>query len=122
MLHGVRYGDVCAGAEKHAVACAFATGSRNAERAFTLALRLQIPAPRTLNKGRLDQKTKGDKEPMKAFVNLLKDEQGASMAEYALLLALIAVATIGALQVLQGQIVGVFERAGDAIDTALPAS
>jgi Flp pilus assembly pilin Flp len=55
-------------------------------------------------------------------VNLLKDEQGASMAEYALLLALIAVATIGALQVLQGQIVGVFERAGDAIDTALPAS
>jgi Flp pilus assembly pilin Flp len=59
---------------------------------------------------------------MKALKNLLKDEQGASMAEYALLLALIAVATIGALQVLSGQIVGVFERAGDAIDTALPAS
>ena len=59
---------------------------------------------------------------MKALKNLLKDEQGASMAEYALLLALIAVATIGALQVLSGQIVGVFERAGDSIDTALPAS
>ena len=39
---------------------------------------------------------------MKALTNLCKDEQGASMAEYALLLALIAVATIGALQVLQG--------------------
>jgi Flp pilus assembly pilin Flp len=59
---------------------------------------------------------------MKALKNLLKDEQGASMAEYALLLALIAVATIGALQVLQGQIVGVFEASGDAIDAALPAS
>jgi Flp pilus assembly pilin Flp len=43
------------------------------------------------------------------------------MAEYALLLALIAVATIGALQVLQGQIVGVFDRAGTAMNAALPA-
>ena len=37
---------------------------------------------------------------MKVLTQLLNDEQGASMAEYALLLALIAVATIGALQVL----------------------
>jgi len=59
---------------------------------------------------------------MNLFSNLLKDEQGASMAEYALLLALIAVATIGALQVLSGQIVGVFEASGDAIQGALPAS
>jgi Flp pilus assembly pilin Flp len=59
---------------------------------------------------------------MNVIKNLLKDEQGASMAEYALLLALIAVATIGALQVLSGQIVGVFEASGDAIDAALPAS
>jgi len=59
---------------------------------------------------------------MEILKNLLKDEQGASMAEYALLLALIAVATIGALQVLSGQIVGVFEASGDAIDAALPAS
>ena len=43
------------------------------------------------------------------------------MAEYALLLALIAVATIGALQVLQGQIVGVFDRVGTAMNAALPA-
>jgi Flp pilus assembly pilin Flp len=34
---------------------------------------------------------------------------------------LIAVSTIGALQVLQGQIVGVFNRAGTALSGALPA-
>jgi Flp pilus assembly pilin Flp len=59
---------------------------------------------------------------MKALESFLKDEQGATMAEYALLLALIAVATIGALQILHGQIVGVFQASGDAIDAALPAS
>jgi len=59
---------------------------------------------------------------MTVLTNLFKDEQGASMAEYALLLALIAVATIGALQVLSGQIIGVFQASGDAIDAALPAS
>jgi Flp pilus assembly pilin Flp len=58
---------------------------------------------------------------MSTFTNLLQDEQGASMAEYALLLALIAVATIGALQVLSGQIVGVFEASGNAIESAIPA-
>ena len=59
---------------------------------------------------------------MKLINNLYQDEQGAAMAEYALLLALIAVAAIGVLQVLGGQITGVFDRAGDAIDEALPAS
>ena len=59
---------------------------------------------------------------MNVFKQLFNDEQGASMAEYALLLALIAVAAIGVLQVLGGPITGVFERAGDAIDEALPAS
>ena len=57
---------------------------------------------------------------MTATKRLLVDESGASLAEYGLLLALIAVATIGALQVLQGQIVGIFERAGAAVDAALP--
>ena len=52
----------------------------------------------------------------------LNDETGASMAEYALLLALIAVASIGALNVLQGQIQGVFERVGDELDSAGVAS
>jgi pilus assembly protein Flp/PilA len=59
---------------------------------------------------------------MTTIKTLLHDEQAASMAEYALLLALIAVAAIGVLQVLGGQITGVFQRAGDAIDEALPAS
>jgi Flp pilus assembly pilin Flp len=59
---------------------------------------------------------------MEIIKNLCNDEQGASMAEYALLLALIAVAAIGVLQVLGGQIRGVFEFSGDAIDEALPAS
>jgi pilus assembly protein Flp/PilA len=59
---------------------------------------------------------------MELIKNLFNDEQAASMAEYALLLALIAVAAIGVLQVLGGQITGVFQRAGDAIDEALPAS
>ena len=66
-------------------------------------------------------KSTGRTKNMKVLTQLLNDEQGASMAEYALLLALIAVATIGALQVLQGQIVGVFDRAGTAMNAALPA-
>ena len=59
---------------------------------------------------------------MEIIKSLYQDEQGAAMAEYALLLALIAVTAIGVLQVLGGQITSVFERAGDAIDEALPAS
>jgi Flp pilus assembly pilin Flp len=59
---------------------------------------------------------------MQIIKQLCNDEQGATMAEYALLLALIAVTAIGVLQILGGQISGVFERAGDAIDEALPAS
>ena len=59
---------------------------------------------------------------MEIIKSLYQDEQGAAMAEYALLLALIAVTAIGVLQVLGGQISSVFERAGDAIDEALPAS
>ena len=59
---------------------------------------------------------------MELIKNLYRDERAASMVEYALLLALIAVSAIGVLQVLSGQISSVFERTGDAIDEALPAS
>ena len=59
---------------------------------------------------------------MELIKNLYRDERAASMVEYALLLALIAVSAIGVLQVLGGQITAVFERTGDAIDEALPAS
>jgi len=71
--------------------------------------------------GSIGARTKKE-TPMKLIKELCNDEQGAAMAEYALLLALIAVAAIGVLQVLGGQITAVFERAGDAIDEALPAS
>ena len=52
--------------------------------------------------------------------SLILDETAASMAEYALLLALVAVASIGALTVLRTQIVGVFDRVGTAIDGTIP--
>jgi Flp pilus assembly pilin Flp len=48
------------------------------------------------------------------------DETAASMAEYALLLALVAVASIGALTVLRNQIVGVFDRVGTALSGTIP--
>ena len=43
---------------------------------------------------------------LKTFI---RDEQGASMAEYAMLLALIAVATIAAVTALRDQIIAVFQ-------------
>ena len=49
---------------------------------------------------------------------LLKDEQGASMAEYAMLLALIAVATIAAVQGLRDQIVAVFNTSASTMAAA----
>jgi len=48
----------------------------------------------------------------------LSDEKGASMAEYALLLALIAVGTIGAVTVLRNQIIGVFDRTSTGLEAA----
>lgn len=53
------------------------------------------------------------------FVNaLLVDEQGASMAEYAMLLALIAVATIGAVTALRNQIVAIFNTSASTLGSA----
>ena len=49
---------------------------------------------------------------------LLKDETGASMAEYAMLLALIAVATIGAVQALRNQIISVFNKSASTLSSA----
>jgi Flp pilus assembly pilin Flp len=46
------------------------------------------------------------------------DEQGASMAEYAMLLALIAVATIGAVTALRDQIVAVFNASASTLGNA----
>jgi Flp pilus assembly pilin Flp len=49
---------------------------------------------------------------------LIHDETGASMAEYAMLLALIAVATIGAVQALRTQIVAVFNTSASTLGAA----
>ncbi len=55
---------------------------------------------------------------MKAVREFLVDEQGASMAEYAMLLALIAVATIAAVQALRDQIVNVFNKSASTLGSA----
>ena len=55
---------------------------------------------------------------MELIKALWKDEQGASMAEYALLMALIAVATIGAITALRDQIISIFNDATTTLSTA----
>jgi len=45
------------------------------------------------------------------------DEQGASMAEYAMLLALITVATLGAVSALRDQIIAVFNTSAATLGT-----
>lgn len=52
---------------------------------------------------------------------LIRDEQGAALAEYAMLLALIAVATIGAIGTLRTAIVDVFNSAASALTTTSSA-
>ena len=55
---------------------------------------------------------------MTLLKRLWNDEVGASMAEYALLLALLAVATIGTLAALSDQIVGIFNDSVTTLSTA----
>ena len=55
---------------------------------------------------------------MKIARDLFVDEAGASMAEYAILLALIAVATIGAVTALRDQIIAVFNRSASTLAAA----
>ena len=55
---------------------------------------------------------------MNSVKELWNDEMGASMAEYAMLLALIAVATIGAVTALRDQIVAVFNTSATTLGAA----
>ena len=48
--------------------------------------------------------------------SLSKDEEGATMIEYGLLVALIAVVLIGVIAFLGGALSGMFDEAGQAID------
>ena len=52
-----------------------------------------------------------------AFKRFLADESGASMAEYALLLGVIAVALVGAMSTFKGKIATSLETAGNAMTT-----
>jgi pilus assembly protein Flp/PilA len=57
---------------------------------------------------------------MTKLVNFLNDESGAAAAEYALILALVAVAIVGALTALGGDIGAAFNNIGGSIKTAAP--
>jgi len=52
---------------------------------------------------------------MKKIIDFLKDEEGATMPEYALMVALIAVVSVGIIGTLGTTIRGVFQSAQDAM-------
>jgi len=55
---------------------------------------------------------------MKTLINLMKDDSGASAAEYALILAIVGTAIAGAAIVLGGSIANAMNSASDCIKTA----
>lgn len=59
---------------------------------------------------------------MKTFINMLKDESGASAAEYALILALVGVGIATAAVVLGDAITGAMNSATSCIDGATSAA
>ena len=52
---------------------------------------------------------------MKTLIDFVKNEEGASMAEYALLLGLITVAIAGVITIFGGRISAVFTRASGVL-------
>ncbi len=52
---------------------------------------------------------------MKLFSRFAQDESGATAIEYGLIAALVAVALIGALQALQGDLSSTFNNIGNAL-------
>ncbi len=60
---------------------------------------------------------------MKTLINrFAKDESGATAIEYGLIAALVAVMLIGALNLLQGALTGIFGRITNALNGAAPAA
>jgi len=55
---------------------------------------------------------------MSKFVSFLKDESGASAAEYALILAIVGIGIVVAAQGLRTQISGAMDRAASKINSA----
>jgi pilus assembly protein Flp/PilA len=56
---------------------------------------------------------------MKQLINFFKDEEGATMVEYALMVALVAVFLIAAVTVMRGGIDATFRAIGAALNGAL---
>jgi pilus assembly protein Flp/PilA len=54
----------------------------------------------------------------KFFTKFLKDESGASAAEYALILAIVGIGIVSAATALKGEIGGAMNRTADVIRTA----
>ena len=59
---------------------------------------------------------------MKTFINMLRDESGASAAEYALILAIVGATIAVAAVALGGSISGAMSRAGNCINAGSTAS
>jgi pilus assembly protein Flp/PilA len=56
----------------------------------------------------------------KLLVGLFKSEEGQGMAEYGLIIALVAIALIGGLGILATSLDGIFTTTGDTLDGATP--
>jgi pilus assembly protein Flp/PilA len=54
----------------------------------------------------------------KFFTKFLKDESGASAAEYALILAIVGIGIVAAASALKSEIAGAMTRTADKINTA----
>lgn len=59
---------------------------------------------------------------MTLWRRLWLDEQGQGMAEYGLIIALVALVVIGALSLLGGQLRGVFENIGNKLNETVTAN
>ncbi len=59
---------------------------------------------------------------MTKLLGFLKEEEGQGMTEYGLIIGLIVAAAVAVFAFFGPQIVAVFTRSGDALDTAIPPS
>jgi len=55
---------------------------------------------------------------MSKFISFIREESGASAAEYALILAIVGIGIVTAATALKGEIGGAMNRAADTIKTA----
>lgn len=66
-----------------------------------------------------NQRPAGQEEEMKALWNsFVRDDSGQSLVEYGLVIALVALAVVGALIIFSGKIASLFGRIGTGLDNA----